>query len=275
MTDTRILPPPPPRPQGSPMQRGFTVQRNVIGALILRELHTRYGRENIGLIWLVLEPMILAVGIALIHSRAPTHFGTDMKPVPFTLVGYCNFIMFRGIFARAEGAIEANLTLLYHRTVSILDVMLSRALLEAAGTVFAFVLLMGIAIAAGMANLPERPHFLVLGILEMFALSFSWSLVIVWITHDNRSVARLVHPIGYLMMPLSGAFFALKWLPVEIAEAFTWVPMAHVFETLRYGQFRSATADFVDPWYLGTWILGPLLIGLLGISVLRGKIHMS
>jgi capsular polysaccharide transport system permease protein len=274
MTDIRVLPPPPPRPEGGPMRRGFRVQANVIGALILRELHTRYGRENIGLIWLVLEPMILATGIALIHSRSPTHFGTDMKPVPFTLIGYCNFITFRGIFSRGEGAVEANLTLLYHRTVTIFDVMLSRALLEAAGTLFAFVLLMGIAIAAGMANLPERPHFLVLGVLTMFLLCFSWSLVVVWVSHDNRSAARLIHPIGYLMMPLSGAFFALKWLPTELAEAFTWVPLSHVFELLRYGQFRSATAEFIDPWYLVAWILGPMIVGLLGISVMRSRIHM-
>jgi capsular polysaccharide transport system permease protein len=255
--------------------RGLRIQGNVIGALILRELHTRYGRENIGVIWLVLEPMLLAVAIALIHSRAPNHFGTDMKPVPFTLLGYCNFIMFRGIINRSEGALEANLTLLYHRTVTILDVVLSRALLEAAGTIFAFALLMGLAVATGMANPPERPFYLVVGILSLFALCLSWSTCVVAITHDRRAAGRLIHPITYIMLPLSGAFWAMQWLPRVLTDAFQWVPLVSIFELIRYGWFRSAEPTYVFPAYVAAWIVGPLLLGLLGLKVMRSRIHMS
>ena len=41
---------------------------NVIGALIMRELHTRYGRENIGYLWMVLEPMTLAVAVSSLRA---------------------------------------------------------------------------------------------------------------------------------------------------------------------------------------------------------------
>jgi capsular polysaccharide transport system permease protein len=254
--------------------RGLAVQRKVIGALVLRELHTRYGRENIGYAWLILEPAILAGLIALIHSRSPSHFGSDMKPVPFALVGYCTFMMFRGIFNRSEGALEANLTLMYHRTVQIFDIMLARAMLEALSTCIAFFFLLGIAVACGVANLPYRPLMLLLGLLCMFLLSFGLSLCVVSITHDRKGIGRLIHPIGYIMLPLSGVFAAMQWLPSSIAYAFSWIPMSHVMEIVRYGQFRSASPDFIDWGYLVGWILIPTLLGLVSISVLRGKIHM-
>jgi capsular polysaccharide transport system permease protein len=253
---------------------GLGVQRRVVGALILRELHTRYGRENIGYLWLILEPLLLATAIAFIHSRAPNHFGTDMKPVPFTVLGYCNFMMFRSMFNRAEGALEGNLTLLYHRQVTILDVMLARGLLEAAGTTFAFALLMGVALATGMADPPERPAILMLGLVLLFLLSLGLSFCVAAATHDNRSIGRLVHPIGYVMLPLSGCFVALQWLPAGLRSAFEWVPLTHVFEILRHGWFRSARADYIDWAYLIAWVMGSLLIGLLALSTLRRRIHM-
>ena len=46
------------------------VQLRVIGALILRELHTRYGRENVGYLWMFLEPMLLASVIGLLHYES-------------------------------------------------------------------------------------------------------------------------------------------------------------------------------------------------------------
>jgi capsular polysaccharide transport system permease protein len=254
--------------------RGLKTQGNVIGALILRELHTRYGRDNVGVIWLVLEPMMLAIAIALIHSRSPTHFGADMKPVPFTLLGYCNFIMFRGIIGRSEGALEANLTLLYHRTVSIFDVVLSRALLEAAGTTFSFILLIGLAVATGMANPPERPFMLVIGILCLFALCLACSMCVVAITHERRTAGRLIHPITYILLPLSGAFYVMEWLPHRVTDVLQWIPLVTIFELIRYGWFRSAGPTYIFPGYIAGWIIVPFLLGLLGLKVLRARIHM-
>ena len=262
----------PPRGQ---IRRGFRIQSRVIGALIMRELHTRYGRENIGYLWLILEPMMLASMVALIHSRAPNHFGSDMKPVPFALVGYCNFMTFRSIANRAEGTIEANISLLFHRTISIFDLLLARAMLEAAGTLLAFTVLMGLAIAFGMALPPERPLIYMVGLIEMVWLSFGISMIVCSLTHNNRAAGRIVHPITYIMMPLSGAFFVIDVLPPQLRSILLKIPLAHIFETIRYGWFKSASPKYIDEAYLLAWILGTTLIGLLLISVTRRRIQLA
>src|ERR1700761_385380 len=112
----------------SSFRRGLAVQANVIGALIMRELHTRYGRENIGYLWMILEPSLLAIAVASLHQGG-SH-GAGLPPVPFAIGGYCNFMIFRSIVGRGETAIEANKPLLFHRSVTIFDMLASRALLE-------------------------------------------------------------------------------------------------------------------------------------------------
>src|SRR5688572_25308062 len=96
-------------------RRGLGVMADVNGALIMRELHTRYGRDNIGYLWVVLEPLTLATAVAFLHAGQPTHFGSDIRPVPLSILGYTIFITFRAIVGRSEGALESNLPLLYHR----------------------------------------------------------------------------------------------------------------------------------------------------------------
>lgn len=252
---------------------GFKVQLNVIGALLMRELHTRFGRENIGYIWLILEPLILASVVTLLHTRTSTHFSSDIQPVPFALVGYCNFIVFRSIFTRADGALESSQVLLYHQRISIFDILFARSVLDAAGANLAFFLLMGLAYSAGFAELPERPLMLLLGMLCMFLLSFGLALLVCTFTYENTSLGRLIHPLSYLLLPIGGTFFPMEIIPMPFRYYLSFVPLTHIFELLRYGQFRSATNEFIDPLYLGGWIGLSLLFGLLAVSHLRSKLH--
>lgn len=262
------------QPQRGVLRAGLRIQRRVIAALMMRELHTRYGRENIGYLWLILEPLFLATAVGLIHARASNHFGGDIKPVPAALIGYCNFMTFRSMVSRAEGALESNVSLFYHRTITPFDVLLARGLLEQAGTLLAFCVLMGVAVATGIANLPERPLIYGAGVVAMFLLSWGLSMVICAVTHERRSLGRIIHPIIYVLMPLSGAFFTMHALPKQVRDVLLTIPLAHCYEIMRYGWFKSARSDYFDLAYLGAWILGLILLGLLLLSVARRRIQM-
>lgn len=262
------------KPPSRSIFRGMRVQASVLGALVLRELHTRYGRDNVGYIWLILEPLLLAVAIALIHSRNGTHFGADIKPVPMSVIGYCNFMTLRSIIGRSESALEANIGLLYHRTVSVFDILFSRSLLDAAGTLMSLLVILVFLIATEVANLPIRPLIFMLGIVAMFFLSFGLAMLVSAFTHDNKTAGRFVHPVTYLMMPLSGAFFPMSFVPEPFRGYLWYVPFTHIFEILRYGWFRSAKYEYFDFGYLGAWIIGCNFLGLVLISRLRSKVHM-
>jgi capsular polysaccharide transport system permease protein len=264
-----------PAPRARPtFFQSLSMQFTVIGALLMRELHTRYGRENIGYLWVIGEPLTLASCIALIHAGQPTHYANDMSPVPFSVMGYCVFILFRGLWNRAEGALESNAPLLYHKMVTVFDIMISRALLELFGTTLSLTVLTALLISIGMADWPPRPLWLLLGVFFQFWLSFCLAMIIVSVTHDNRTMGRFVHPMSYVMMPLSGAFYRVQWVPETYRVYLEWFPLPQIFEMCRYGYFESATDEYFSVPYLVGCCLVLSYIGLVLMKMVRGRVHM-
>ncbi|MBP2276211.1 MULTISPECIES: ABC transporter permease [Sphingomonas] len=252
----------------------FDNQRHVIGALMMRELHTRYGRENIGYLWVIVEPMLLAGAVAAIHVGERTHYASDIRSVPFAILGYCIFILFRSIITRAESTIDSNKALLFHRMVTIYDMLTARALIEGASTVCTLGILILFATVLGFADLPVRPVALVGAIFFMLWLSFGLSMLLAAVSYDNKLVTKFIHPVTYLLMPASGAFFQVQWLPEPYRTWLSWFPLTQIFELARYGQFESATLTYVDfPYLIGTNLF-LLFIGLLALKAVRRSVHL-
>src|SRR5215813_9279070 len=126
-------------PTGKLLQdSSWTINRRVIGALVLRELLTRYGRNNIGFLWLFIEPMLFTLVVTAFWAATRTIHGSNIPIVAFALTGYSSLIMWRNMANRSIGALNSNKPLLYHRQVRVMDVYFSRLLLEfmAASTSF-------------------------------------------------------------------------------------------------------------------------------------------
>ncbi|MCB8828247.1 hypothetical protein LJD47_24875, partial [Escherichia coli] len=86
-------------PQYNTRSRFFTglrAQRRVLGALIMREMITRYGRENIGFLWLILEPMILTCGVMLMWTLM-RHEAHGLTVTAFVLSGYMPLTLWRHV----------------------------------------------------------------------------------------------------------------------------------------------------------------------------------
>jgi capsular polysaccharide transport system permease protein len=262
-----------PAPRRASLGECLAIQARVLGAVIMRELHTRYGRDNIGYLWLIGEPLMLGSIISALHS-AGGHEGS-INPVAFTVTGYCNFIMFRGIVNRAEGSLHANMPLLYHQMVTVFDITLGRALLEAAGTLSAFAILMSVCVAFGYIDLPERPLYLAAGIGYLFILCFGMGMIIAGGTHERPFWERMVHPFTYFMIPLSGAFYMVEWVPEKYRYYLLFNPLPHIFELIRYGVFPSAKLEYVDFEYLSACCAILTLLGLLTMRTVKPRLHLS
>lgn len=263
------------RPIASSFATGLATQMRVIGALLLRELHTRYGRENIGYLWLIGEPLMLASVMALLHTSGHTVYGSDIKPLPFIVIGYTTYIMFRGIVNRSDSALTANAPLLYHRMVTIFDIVMARALLEAAGTFLAYAVLMTLLWSLGLVMPPAHPLYLYAAEGLMFWYALGNSMIIASITFHNRTVERLVHPYSYFMIPLSASFYQVEMVPEPYRSWLMWVPLPHIMEMARYGQFRTATLKYCDPWYVVAACVILTWVGLVTMRIYRNKVHLN
>lgn len=259
------------RPRGT--LGSISTQARVIGALLMRELHTRYGRENIGYLWLIADPLMLGTVISILHNRGGSHSGTH--PAAFAMVGYTIFILFRSMVNRAEGAIVSNGPLLYHRMVTILDICISRALLELAGTMTAFIILYGACYSIGYVDVPARPLYLLGGIGAVFWLSLGVAMIITGGTYHNRLLERFVHPFAYFQIPFSAAFFQVKDVPEPFRSYLLYSPLPQAFEMVRHGAFLEANADYFDGSYIVAWCMVLSLLGLIALKSLDHRIKLN
>lgn len=238
------------------------VQRRVVGALLMREILTRFGRKNIGFLWLFVEPMLFTLGVTAVWSLAGLGDHINLPIVAFAITGYSPVLLWRNCASRASMAIAANLGLLYHRNVRIIDVMIARNLIEIAGATISFVVL---AAAFTLMGAIEAPMDIVSILAGWFLLAWfgaSLALVIGAASAYSDVVERLWHTAAYLLFPLSGALFMVDWLSPEFQKLALWVPMVTGVELLREGYFGETIRAHYDVPYMVAVCLCLTLAGL-------------
>ncbi len=251
------------------------IQSRVIGALILRELHTRFGRDNIGYLWFIVEPMMLATGITSVHLALHASLPQGFRVAPFYLSGYVSYMVFRSIVSRAPAIVISNKGLMYHQQVTLLDIILARSLLELAACICALSILIGVAVFLGMAEPPPRPVLVVLGMVVMTWLSTGLGMLICAGGEFFPIVERLVHPATYLALPISGMFFMTEWLSPPLRAMMRWVPLPQIIDIVRMGLFAQATGEDINPVYLLFWCTGTTILGLLALKLARRRMHFE
>src|SRR6516225_4335140 len=123
----------------SPFWRGFLIQWRVVGALIIREIYTRFGREGLGFAWIVAEPLVFAIPVLFVWRAVRSPYEHGLPLMPFLWTGYLPLLLFRHVGARILLFVRVNAGLLYHRQVTIFDIFLARCLLEVASNLTALV----------------------------------------------------------------------------------------------------------------------------------------
>lgn len=238
------------------------IQLRVLGALFMREVITRYGRANLGVAWLFVEPMLFTLAVTALWYGFRLGRTSALPIVAFALTGYSSVLLWRNCANRAASAIPPNAPLLYHRNVRVLDLVLSRVLLEVAGASVSFVLLAALWISIGWSDMPQDTLQVLIAWLLLVWFGTSLGLILAALTSFSDIFERLWNPISYLLFPLSGAVFMVHWLPRELQQVVLWLPMVHGLEFLREGFFGSVVPAYYDLGYLIGCSLGMTLLGL-------------
>jgi capsular polysaccharide transport system permease protein len=247
----------------TPLRRSVGIQFRVIGALLMREVLTRYGRRNIGFAWLFVEPMIFTMGVATLWTFTRGAHGSTLPIIPFAITGYSSILLWRNGANRCARAIQPNLSLLYHRNVTVLDIFAARLLLEIAGSTTSLVVLLGIFILIGVAEIPADPVMMVAAWLLLAWFTAGLGLTVGVLAERSEGFERIWHTVTYITFPLSGAIFMVDWLPSKMREWILWVPMVHGVEMLRGGYYGPTVPTHYDLSYFATVNAVLLLLGLL------------
>jgi capsular polysaccharide transport system permease protein len=261
----------PIRPAASP--RRFKTPRT-IGALILREMQTTYGRSPGGYAWAFLEPI---GGIALLtlilvsgfRVREPA-LGSNFQL--FFASGLLVLTMFLAISGRVAQSINFSRNLLFYPGVKYTDALIARFLLNMLTQTLVFlVIVSGIVILFDVQTIIDPlPILAGVGLTGLVALGigtlncFLFNMVPVW------------EPIWQILTrPLflvSTVFFTFEQIPQQYQDIGWWNPLVHLVALIRQGLYPSYDAYWVTPLYPATLGTLTLVFGLLFLRRFHGDI---
>lgn len=248
------------------LRRSLAIQLRVIGALLMREVITRYGRHNIGFLWLFAEPMLFTLGVTALWTFAKAAHVSSLPIAAFALTGYSAVLLWRNMPSRCCGALEPNRSLMFHRNVKVIDIFASRLLLEIAGATASFVVLSIFFVMLELIGPPEDVLLVVLGWAMLAWFGASLGVLIGALSIRSEVVDKIWHPMAYLIFPLSGAGFMVDWLPATAQKVILLAPMVHGLELLREGYFGSAVHAHYDLSYMAGC---NLLLTFAGLAQVR------
>ncbi len=252
--------------EGPGLWRAARLQARIVGALMIRDMHTRFGRRNVGYLWLFLEPMILAGAVGMIHVVAGKGLPGGLSILPFYILGYTPYYLYRAVLNRAANTWEENYMLFYHRRVTLLDAMVARSLLDFSSVMTAMLAFV-VAIGALSGEWPADWVKMALGVMAMTALCHGAAMcILACATSGAHNVDRFVHPYTYLTIPISGGFTMLWWFPTDIQWWLSLYPTVHAFELVRGGFFGDQAPALYDVEYL---IASILVLNVAGMLALR------
>jgi ABC-type polysaccharide/polyol phosphate export permease len=247
-------------------ENSWRINQRVIGALLLRELLTRYGRNNIGFLWLFLEPMLFIIAITIIWSALRAVHASNIPIVAFALTGYSSLLMWRNMPGRCIGALQSNMSLLFHRQVTVLDLYTARILLEFMATSTSFVILGLVFYATDWLAPPEDAMQVVVGWLLLGWFGASLALTVAGLSEKFDIIGKLWPPMSYFLMPLSGVAYVADALPPSAREIALYLPMFNALEYLREGWFGSLFNAHYDLPYVA---IVNLCLTFAGLALVR------
>jgi ABC-type polysaccharide/polyol phosphate export permease len=240
----------------------LAINRRVIGALVLREMLTRYGRNNIGFLWLFVEPSLFTLIIAAIWAASRSVHGANIPIVAFAVTGYSSKNLWRNMPSRLVGALKSNRSLLYHRQVTIIDLYVARLVLEVMAATISFVGLSLCLYAAGWMDAPEDTVQVLAGWFMLAWFGSGLALMIGSLSERWEIIGKLWPPFSYILFPLSGIAFIVDALPPKMQSIVVWLPMLNALEYLRDGWFGSLFRAHYDVSYVLLFNLGLTFAGL-------------
>ncbi|MFT4103414.1 MAG: ABC transporter permease [Burkholderiaceae bacterium] len=248
------------------LRRSIAIQCRIVGALVLRETLTRYGRHNIGFLWMFVEPMMFTLGVTALWTALHATHGSNLPIVTFTLTGYSAVLLWRSMPGRLSSALEVNRALMHHRNVRVIDVYLSRILLEIGGVTTSFTVLTLVFAWSGLSELPPDPLLMIGGWIILCWFGGALALIVGAASERSEIVEKLWHPISYLSFPISGAAFMVDWLPPKLQAWALLLPPVNGVEMVRGGFY----GHLVKPHYdIATTVPVLMVMTLVGLALVQ------
>lgn len=231
--------------------------RDLVGALVARELKVRYRRSAIGFVWTMLQPLLMMLVFQVVFSAL---FRFDLPNYPvYALAGILFWNFFSQSIVSSMNSLRGNAGLLHKLPVPKAVFPLATVISGVINLGFALIPLFLLLIVTGH---PLRPAlaFLPLAVLLAALFTLGAGLLLSPLAVFFHDVVELVGVLLTLVMYLTPIFYPKEIVPPQLI----WL--------VRFNPVRSILEVFRDPIYQGevppiTHISVALVIALLALAV--------
>lgn len=258
---------------GALVSNAIRIKKRVYHALITRYIVTKYGRDNLGFIWIFIEPMILCVGVMGVWSISKGKMEHGLHVVAIVYTGYMPLTLWRHLTGSMAYVLRWGKYLTNFRHITHIDVVISRIILEftsvSASAIVVFLFLNVIGVIPDIYSLSD----VMIGWIAMSALGLGGGLLIAGATEASEITEKFIQPVQYLMIPFSGCFFLLDWLPSTSRDYLLYVPFIHCYEIIRGGFFGPLVTTYGNPYYPFAWSIILIGAGFVLLERVRDRIE--
>jgi ABC-type polysaccharide/polyol phosphate export permease len=209
--------------------------RDLVLALVARELKVRYRRSAIGFLWTMLQPLLTMLVLQTVFSSVFRGFAITNYPV-YALAGILFWNFFSQSIVSSMNSLRGNAQLLQKLPVPKEVFPLANVLSGVLNLGFALVPLLLILVVTGHPLTPSL-LFLPISILIAAVFTFGAGLLLSPLAVFFSDVVELIGVILSLLMYLTPVFYPKEIVP----ERIRWV--------VRFNPVRSILEVFRDPIY--------------------------
>lgn len=238
-------------------------------ALMLREMATRYGRSPGGYLWAVAEPVLGIVFIAFIFAALVRTPPMGDSFILFFATGMLPFQLFNVVCNNVARALNFSRALLFYPSVTWIDAVLARAILQVLTDILVMILLFFafIAITESALILDVTPILIAIGLTIALGMGFGlmncvlFGFYPVWM----NIWAIATRPLFFI----SGVLFVFEDMPNNIQNYLWYNPLVHITAIARTGFYPNYEGAFASPTYVLIVSMPLICLGL----VLLGRYH--
>ncbi len=227
-------------------QEALRIQRRTIFALYFREMLTRFGKYNLGVMWALFEPIVHVAVLSLIFFAASRNTYHFEYPI-FVMTGILPWILFKNIISRSLNAVSSNAGLFFYKNVKPIDTILARAVLELNVHIYVTIVLFFIFYLMGFDISFDNFPFYVATILTLFIFALGLGILLSVMAAFSDEVQKIITMSFRPMYFISGIFFSISIVPEPAKTILLYNPMIHAIELVRRGfdsSFDSGNASY-------------------------------
>ncbi len=229
-----------------------------IGALMVREMTTTYGRSAGGYLWALLEPIGSVVILTLIFSvgmklRQPS-LGVNFAM--FYATGMLAFGLYTRLQQKIARSIVYSRSLLMYPSVKFFDAIMARFMLNVVTqTIVMTIVFGGIMLAYETRTTVDLRWILAsIGMASAFAMGVGMlNAVLIPLYPIYASVFNILTTPLFFM---SGILYVVEEMPAFAQDILWYNPLLHVTAMMRRGFYPQYHGEFISP----TYVLGVSLI---------------